>query len=433
MTGEDSGLKNIYGVKGNIIYTKVFGEYETIKDGIIIVEDKIIKGIYDELPIEYENITIKDYGDNLIIPGFIDLHLHAPQFPNMGLGVDRELIPWLNKYTFPEEKKYDNLQYAEKVYKRLINKIWSVGTTRCCIFNTIHKDSTKLLLDLFNKSGLGAYIGKVNMDRESPEELKEDTNSSILDTIELISEYKDKYDLVKPIITPRFVPTCSFELLKALGEIAHKYDIPIQSHLCENSGEIEFVKKLHPECKNYADVYEKANLLKENKTIMAHCVLVNEDEIDLLRNKNVYVAHCPTSNLNLSSGIAPIRRLIDRKVNVGLASDISGGHTLSIPEVIRSSMQVSNLRWLSSNRVEDKFTTSELFYLATKGGGKFFGKVGSFEDGYEFDALIIDDRNLLIENNLSIEERLQKFLYIGNSDNIIERYVCGKIISEPCL
>ncbi|MEE0932831.1 MAG: guanine deaminase [Clostridium sp.] len=426
-------MKELYGIKGNVIYTKIFGKYEVINNGIIVVEDERVKGVYNELPLKYKCINIKDYGDKLIIPGFIDLHLHAPQFPNMGLGLDKELMPWLNKYTFPEEAKYNDLQYAENVYKKLIKKIWSVGTTRCCIFNTIHKESTKLLLDLFNKSGLGAYIGKVNMDRESPDELIEDTNKSILETIELVMEYKDKYKLVKPIITPRFVPTCSFELLKKLGEIADKYDIPVQSHLCENLGEIELVKKLHPECRNYAEVYDKANLLRENKSIMAHCVLVNETEIDLLRDKGVFVAHCPTSNLNLSSGIAPIRRLIERKVNVGLASDISGGHTLSMREVITSSAQVSNLRWINSSKVEEKLTTAELFYLATKGGGKFFGKVGSFEEDYEFDALVIDDSNLLIENNLSIEERLQKFLYIGNCNNIIERYVSGKLINEPIL
>ena len=424
-------MKNVYGVKGNIIYTKEFGKYEVISKGIIIIENGIIKGIYNGLPFHYKDIKVIDYKDKLIIPGFVDLHLHAPQFPNMGLGLDKELIPWLNKYTFPEEEKYYDLQYAEKVYKKLINKIWSVGTTRCCIFNTIHKDSTKLLLDLFNKSGLGAYIGKVNMDRECPDELKEETNTSILDTLEIVNEYKDKYKLVKPIITPRFVPTCSFDLLKSLGEIANKYDIPVQSHLCENYGEIELVKSLHPECKNYAEVYNKSNLLKDNKCIMAHCVLVNESEIDLLKKKRTFIAHCPTSNLNLSSGIAPIRRVIERKVNVGLASDISGGHTLSIPEVIASSAQVSNLKWLNSNKVEEKLTTAELFYLATKGGGKFFGKVGSFEEGYDFDALVIDDSDLLIENNLSLEERLQKFIYIGSSNNIVERYVCGNIIKEP--
>lgn len=424
-------MKNIYGLKGNIIYTKTFGEFETVRDGIIVVEDKIVKGVYKDLPLIYKDIKVTDYGESLIIPGFIDLHLHAPQFPNMGLGLDKELIPWLNKYTFPEESKYNDLDYAEKVYKLLIKKLWAVGTTRCCVFNTIHKSSTKLLLDLFNKSGLVAYVGKVNMDRESPDFLKEDINTSISDTVEIIKEYLNKYELVKPIITPRFVPTCSFDLLKELGEISEKYNIPVQSHLCENTGEISLVKKLHPECKNYAKVYEKANLLKNNKTIMAHCVLVNEEEIDLLKDKGVFIAHCPTSNLNLSSGIAPIRRLIQRGLQVGLASDISGGHTLSIPDVIASASQVSNLKWIHSDKVDEKLTTAELFYLATKGGGKFFGNVGSFEEGYEFDGLIIDDNDLLIDTTLSLQERIQKFIYIGTSNNIKERYVCGKIVKEP--
>ena len=269
------------------------------------------------------------------------------------------------------------------------------------------------------------------MDRECPDILKEDTNNSLLETIEIIEEYKNKYALVKPIITPRFVPSCSFQLLEGLGNIANKYDIPVQSHLCENLDEITFVKKLHPNFKNYADVYDNAKLFRTNKSIMAHCILVNEDEIKLLKNKNVFVAHCPISNLNLSSGIAPIRQLINNGIQVGLGSDISAGHTLYIPDVIKYSAQVSNLRWLNSNGTDEKLTTNELFYLATKGGGKFFGNVGSFEKGYEFDALIIDDSDLLIKNNLTLEERLQKFIYIGNSNNIIERYVAGKIVNEP--
>lgn len=115
-------MKNVYGIKGNIIYTKAFGKYEVVSNGIIVVENERVKDVYNELPEKYKNIDIKDYGDKLIIPGFIDLHLHAPQFPNMGLGLDKELMPWLNKYTFPEEAKYDDLQYAESVYKKLIKK-----------------------------------------------------------------------------------------------------------------------------------------------------------------------------------------------------------------------------------------------------------------------------------------------------------------------
>lgn len=426
-------MENFYGVKGNIVYAKDFGKYNIINNGIIVVLDGIIQGVYNKLPSQYANLKLRDYGDKLIIPGFVDLHLHASQFSNLGIGVDRELLPWLNKYTFPEEEKYNNLQYAEKIYRRLINNLWRLGTTRCCIFNTIHKESTKLLFDLFNESGLGAFIGKVNMDRECPSNLRENTETSVLDSIEIIKEYKERYKLVKPIITPRFVPSCSFNLLKSLGEISNKFNIPIQSHLSENSKEIELVKELHPEYKSYTEVYHKANLLKNNMTIMAHCVLVSEEEIDLLKENNVFVAHCPTSNLNLSSGIAPIKKLIHKGINIGLGSDISAGHTLSIPQVIISSQQVSNLRHLYSNGVEDKLTTAELFYLATKGGGKFFGKVGSFEKEYEFDALVIDDSNLLIENNLSIEERLQKFIYTGSYENIIERYVAGNIVDEPVI
>ena len=278
-------MKNIYGIKGNIIFSPSFGKLEILSNGTIIVEDGIVNGVYKELPIKYKDISVTDYKNKLIIPGFIDLHLHAPQFPNMGIGLDKELMPWLNKYTFPEEEKYSDIKYSEKIYKLLIKELWKLGTTICCIFNSIHKESTKLLLDLFNKSGLAAYIGKVNMDRECPDILKEDTNNSLLETIEIIEEYKNKYALVKPIITPRFVPSCSFQLLEGLGNIANKYDIPVQSHLCENLDEITFVKKLHPNFKNYADVYDNAKLFRTNKSIMAHCILVNEDEIKLLKIK----------------------------------------------------------------------------------------------------------------------------------------------------
>lgn len=423
-------MNSIKVVKGNVIYTEKLGEYKVVENGYIVIEDSIVQGVYKSLPNEYKNYVVKDYGNNLIIPGFVDIHLHAPQFPNMGLGLDEELIPWLEKYTFPEENKYSDVKYAKSIYGRLIKKIWEEGTTRCCVFSTIHKESTKLLFDMFNASGLGAYIGKVNMDRQCPEFLTEETEVSIKETEEIIKTYSEKYKLVKPIITPRFVPTCSFEMLKSLGELSIKYNVPVQSHLCENEGEIDLVRKLHPNEKNYTEVYNSAKLLS-NKTIMAHCVWLNDQEISLIKNKGVFIAHCPTSNMNLASGISPIRNLINNGISIGLASDISGGHTLSMPEVIRCGAQASNLRWLESGRKDKALNTAELFYLATKGGGKFFGNVGSFEQGYEFDALVIDDSNLYTNCNLSIEERLQKYIYTGTCKNIIERYVSGTLLNEP--
>lgn len=424
-------MQNLYAVKGNIIFTKEFGKYEILENGYIIVEDKFVKGIYAELSEEFGSVKVVDYGNKLIIPGFVDLHLHAPQFANLGLGLDKELMPWLEAYTFPEEAKYSNEDYAKKVYSILVKELWKNGTTRSCVFATVHKNTTKLLMDLFAEAGLGAYVGKVNMDRNCPDFLVEKMEDSISDTREILETYSNKYDLVKPIITPRFVPTCSYELMKGLGNLAKEFNAPVQSHLSENYGEICFVKELHPSYKNYASVYEEEGLFGETPTIMAHCVLVDEDEIELMVRKKVFVAHSPNSNCNLSSGIAPIRRLVTRGVPAGLASDISGGHTLSMMKVIVNSAQVANIKWLETGRVDKPFNTSELFYLATKGGGQFFGKVGSFEEGYEFDALVIDDSTLPTFKALSMEERLQRFIYTGDDRNIVDRYVAGKKISEP--
>lgn len=425
--------ENIYCVKGDILYTKEFGKYEIVNSGYIVIKDCKVEGVYSHLPEEIKNIDMIDYGNSLIIPGFIDLHLHAPQFPNIGLGLDKELIPWLETYTFPEESKYADLEYSKKVYSTLIKELWKYGTTRCCVFSTIHKESTKLLIELFNSSGLGAYVGKVNMDINSPNSLLENTDNSFKDTESLINEYKDKYKLVKPIITPRFVPTCSNKLLNSLGDLAKKFNIPVQSHLSENKSEVELVREMHPKVKSYSEVYNLAGLLGDTKTIMAHCVLLEDDEINLISKKNVFVAHCPTSNVNLSSGVAPIRKLISNGVKVGLATDISGGHTLSMMNVISYALQMSNLKWLESGNKETPLTTAEAFYLATKGGGEFFGKIGSFEKGYDFDALVIEDNPDQYFVDLSIEERIQKFIYSGDFTQIKVRYVDGKKVNEPMI
>lgn len=419
------------GIKGNIIFTKDFGKYEIFKNSYILIEAGKVKGIFENLPEEYSQVEIEDYGNNLIIPGFVDIHLHGPQFPNLGLGLDKELMPWLETYTFPEEGKYSDLEYAKKVYRKLVLELWKNGTTRSVIFASIHLEGTKLLMDVINEAGLGAYVGKVNMDRNCPDFICEGTSKSLEDTENLLREYGSRYERVKPIITPRFVPTCTPKLLKGLGELSRKYKAPVQSHLSENKDEIEFVRELHPDSKNYASVYEEAGLLGQQPTIMAHCVLLEEDEIELLSKNKVFIAHSPNSNSNLASGIAPIRKLLKAGIPIGLASDISGGHSLSMCNVMVEAGQVSNMKWLESGKTEMPLTTPELFYLATKGSGAFFGKVGSFEEGYEFDALVIDDSSLTGLKEISLEERLQKFIYTGSWENISKRYVSGELIKQP--
>lgn len=416
--------------KGHIVFTESPENFNIIENGFIIVEDDKVKKAVAKLPEEYKDIEVKDFGNKLIIPGFVDLHLHAPQFPNAGLGLDKELLPWLEEYTFPEEAKYKDLDYAKKVYSRVVEELWKNGTTRAVIFASIHKEATSLLFDLLVEAGLGAYVGKVNMDRNCPDIIVEDTQQSLKDTREYLEKHVGKSKLVKPIITPRFVPTCSVEILEELGKMAKEFDVPIQSHLSENTGEVKWVKELHPEHKNYASVYDCYDLFGQKPTIMAHCIYNTEDEVGLMKDNEVYVAHCPHSNLNLSSGIMPVRHFLDSGVNVGLGSDISGGHKISISSVMAVSAQVSKIKWLETNKELAPLTTSEVFYLGTKGGGKFFGKVGSFEEGYEFDALVIDDSNFF-GDNLTLEERLQRFIYLGDDRNIVERYVAGNKVDKP--
>lgn len=416
--------------KGNILFTKIKDKFEIIENGFIIVKNGKVLDLYKNLPSEYQNFEVIDFSNNLIIPGMNDLHCHAPQFRNLGMAMDKELIPWLDNYTFPEEGKFKSIEYSDKVYKDFIKEVWRHGTTRIAVFATVHKESSIRLMDLFKQSGLGALVGKVNMNINCTDDLLEDTEKSISDTEYILENYYNADELVNPIITPRFIPSCNSELLKSLGDLAIKYNVPTQSHLSENLGEIDWVKQLQPESEFYGDAYNRFNLFGQTKTLMAHCVYSCDKELELMKKNNVFAVHCPNSNLNLGSGIMPVRNFLDNDINIALGSDISGGHDLSIFKVMVNAIQCSKLLWVNSNKQVDFLTLSEAFYMATKGGGSFFGKVGSFEKNYDFDALILDDSNLNPES-YSLIERLERFIYIGDDRNIIHRYVRGEEISDP--
>lgn len=417
-------------LKGNIIFTSSPEKFTIVKHGFIVVINGKVDGVYQDLPEEYKDCEIIDYENRLIIPGMNDLHCHGSQFKHLGMAMDKELIPWLNDYTFPEESKFKDREYGKKIYERFIKEIWKQGTTRIAIFATVHKDATMDLMDLLIKSGLGAYVGKVNMDLNCPPFICESLENSLKDTEEIILKYGNKSPLVKPIITPRFVPSCSSELLSGLGILCKKYNIPVQSHLSENKGEIQWVKELHPDSKYYGDVYNKCNLFGQTPTLMAHCSFSSEEEIALMKANEVFAVHCPSSNLNVGSGMMPIRKFIDNDIKLGFGSDISGGHTCSLFKTMVYAIQVSKLFWANSNKEIPFLSNSEAFYIATKAGGSFFGKVGSFESGYEFDALVIDDSELNYYD-YSLEQRLERFIYIGDDRHIYHRYVSGNLIEEP--
>lgn len=413
-------------VKGDIIYASSPDKFEIFEDGYLLFENDKIIGVTNEINDDYEVI---DCSKKLIIPGFVDIHIHAPQINNIGLGADKELMDWLEIYTFPEEAKYKDVEFAKKPYQKFVNKLLNNGTTSSVVFGSIYNESTEYLMDLMDKTGLRAYVGKVNMDRNSPDFYIEKTQDSAKNTVKFVEDTIGKYKNIKPIITPRFVPSCTSELMTELGEIAKKYDLKIQSHLSENRREIKFVNELHPECNCYVDVYDKYGLLRDNlNTVMAHCVWTDEHEMQMLKSKQVMVAHSPYSNGNISSGISPVSKLIKNGVNVGLSSDVSGGHEIFMGKVIVMAAILSNMRWVHIDDAYPQLKYEQLFYMATKGGGKFFGDVGSFEKGYKADFLVIDDDSLSDSNDRTVRERLQRFLYIGDDRNIQSVYVDGKKI-----
>ena len=254
-------MEKSFVIKGNVCQTKNPKELDLYESAFIVCIDGISKGVFNVLPEEYKELPLYDYGDAMIFPGMVDLHVHAPQYAFRGMCMDLELMEWLNQYTFPEEEKYDDLNYAEKAYGMFVDALKSGATTRACVFATRHRPATELLMHLMEESGLVSYVGKVNMDREASEALTEESaDFSARTTIEWIKAVKDKFLHTKPILTPRFIPCCTDQLMEKLRQIQMAYGIPVQSHLSESKGEIEFVKFLHPDDPFYGDVYNDYDL-----------------------------------------------------------------------------------------------------------------------------------------------------------------------------
>lgn len=424
-----AGSKNFI-LKGNICYSEDAHTLKTVEQGYLVCQDGKSAGVFHEIPAQFAAYPLEDCGDMLIVPGLVDLHIHAPQFAFRGLGMDLELLDWLNTNTFPEEAKYSDLEYAEKAYRIFAEAMKKSATTRACVFATIHRQATGLLMDLMEETGLKTMIGKVNMDRNSPDYLREPgAEESEQETLRWLEETGSKYENVKPILTPRFIPSCTDDLMERLGRLQKKYGLPVQSHLSENQGEIAWVKELCPSSKFYGDAYDQFGLFGENgKTVMAHCVSSSEEEIQLIKERGVYIAHCPQSNTNLSSGVAPVKTYLDREMNVGLGSDVAGGSGESIFRAMADAIQVSKLRWRMMDESLKPLTVEEAFYLGTLGGGSFFGKVGSFLEGYDFDALILDDSSLLHPQPLTLRERLERFIYLSDDRNLKGKFAEGKRI-----
>ncbi|XP_070161911.1 guanine deaminase isoform X2 [Polyergus mexicanus] len=371
------------------------------------------------------------YGE-FMIPGFIDCHTHAVQFPNLGLGYDKCLLEWLETYTFPLEKKYTETKFAEQVFEAVVKRTIEVGTTTACYFASLYIEASAILAKKVAELGQRAFIGKVNMNAPRNDGYYESTEKSIKDTTAFVESVEQIGNpLVRPIITPRFALSCNMELMQELAKIAKAKDLHIQSHVSENEAEIRAVKQTFKEQSSYMAVYEAAGLLT-NKTILAHGIHLEDSELAILEKRGTAIIHCPSSNIYLRSGLCDVRRLKAKNIKVGLGTDVAGGSSYSMLDEMRSVLHVSIcLSLMKHDHIP--FNYKEVFHMATLGGAKALSiddKVGNLMPGKDFDALIINlnAKNSLLDNfkEYTLEEKLQRFIHSGDDRNIVSVYVRGR-------
>lgn len=412
-------------LRGNIIQAPRLGELDIREHGYLVLEDGVVQGVYDALPQALASAPITDYGDRLIMQSFVDMHLHAPQYPMLGMGMDLPLLDWLNTYTFRTEARFADPDFARRTYRRLATDLITNGTTRVCMFSSLHTEATWILMEELERAGVTGYVGKVNMDRNAlPGILQETTEESVSETLRWLDGCH--FEHVRPIITPRFTPSCSDELMAALGEIARDRGLYVQSHLSENRGEIAWVKELHPDCAQYWETYDKYGLWKDH-TVMAHCVHSDARECAAIRRAGVVVAHCAGSNINLCSGVSPVREMLQQGIWVTLGSDIAGGAQLPMYKVITMSIRASKIKRMETDWSEDFLTVPEGYYLGTTAGHRYFGGGEGFAVGQPLHAIVVDDGDFPESvRPLTVRERFERSLYMLHRHNITAVWSHGR-------
>ena len=410
-------------LKGTIISAPELGRLDITENGCLVAVDGIIEGIYDTLPEKYAGCPIEDCGSGLILQSFADMHLHAPQYPMLGMGMDLPLLDWLNAYTFPTEAKFADPELAREVYRKLAAELAANGTTRVCMFSSMHREATLILMEELEKAGITGFVGKVNMDRNGGVDLQEETQESIDETLRWLEACH--FEHIKPMITPRFTPSCTHELMAALVKIATEQELPIQSHLSENTGEIAWVKQLHPDCAQYWETYQKYGLWND-RTVMAHCVWSDSRERSAMKDAGVWVAHCPDSNQNILSGVAPVRVMLNEGLKVTLGSDIAGGDHISMFDVTAAAIRASKARTILDNWGTDFLTVAEGWYLATSAGAAFFGENPGFAPGNPLHAMVLSDDALPSVRELTVRERFERCVYRRQEGAIKAVYSAGR-------
>ncbi|MGE7614127.1 guanine deaminase [Paenibacillus sp. NPDC101420] len=430
-------------------------EIQILKDHLYCINtDGMIEKIVSPEEPDYQTLlaTYQDQ-DNFhrlaegqyFLPGFIDLHVHAPQWAQSGTALDIPLYDWLNTYTFPLESKFSDLDFAKKVYSDVVDTLLANGTTTALYFATVHKESSLLLAQICADKGQRGLVGKVVMDdpQGNPEYYRDtDTDTAIKDTEEFILAVKELAKSTKqgvyPVVTPRFIPSCTNEALQGLGDLAAKYDTHIQSHCSESDWAHGYVQERFQ--KNDAFALHDFGLLRD-KSVMAHCNFLEEEDVELFAETGTAIAHCPISNAYFANSVIPIAHFHSKGVEIGLGSDISGGFSPSLFDNIRQAVMSSRMledgvnpslpaqeRGLLGSRIK----IDEAFYLATAGGGKSLSlPIGRILEGYTWDVQIIDTKLPsaklpIFDGNEDLEDVFQKMMYLARPENIREVWVQGE-------
>ena len=315
-----------------------------------------------------------------IVPGFVDAHVHLPQYAIMGKG-SGGLLEWLTNYTFPEEARFSDAAYAARIAEMFFDEMIANGTTTAAIYSSVHEQATDLAFRAAQSKGIRAFIGKVMMDRKSPAALQEQTEESIAASVRLFDRWDGAENgRLRYIFSPRFAGSCSMELMTRVGRIAKERNAFVQSHLSENTEEVAMIRTLFPEVSSYAGIYNSAGLLHE-RSLMGHCIHLSDDEVELLAVTGTHAVFCPWSNRTLRSGIMPYRRLQRAGVHVAMGTDIAGGPTLSM------------VQQMEQGRAAAGLSADEALYLATLAGATALGiagEVGNLDQGKDADIVVLD-------------------------------------------
>ena len=402
-------------------------EYENFSDGLLVIEDGVVKNVGDAselMPNLSPDTSLIEHSNCLIMPGFVDTHIHYPQTEIIG-AYGKQLLDWLDEYTFPAEKKFEDKTYARHIAEKFLDELLRAGTTTALVFGTVHKQSVEAFFEACEERNLRMIAGKVMMDRNAPDYLTDCPQSSYDDSKSLIETWHNRGRL-RYAVTPRFSPTSSPEQLKKAGQLLREYpDVYMQTHLSENPEEIAWVKDLFPECDNYLDTYDRAGLLGR-RSVFAHCIHLNDDEWRRMAESQSNIAFCPTSNLFLGSGLFNLNKAVDKNINVGVGTDVGGGTSFSILQTLNEAYKVLQLR---GQTVE----VLQMFYLATLGGAKTLDlqdKIGNFKTGKEADFVVLDKSatplmELRLNENDELLEQLFVLSMLGDDRTVKETWSAG--------